>query len=426
MEKIPNDSSQEVVFDEVLDEADELDTTSSSSVEDIINTNNIEPLVDTEGFRRVALNRIIGMDRPYFKDGVDISPRDASLGFKHYEELLYEEVEASEGVVEMTLEQREIVNMVVDEMPAFLKRYGLENPVLVPASAISISDMSNLSDDDREKASTTAAFFSGEEQRVVFNGDVIKSKSNLEFAHILAHELVHLHSFHSLELKELKNDQGKVVRRKIRSRKSGLVNLTSETDTDGGQFLLDNFAQINEALTESLARHFTNTFLDKLPHVEDDIHEIKNELVRMYLDAKHRYPEKRIYVADTMTGLTYGKDSGEGGFDKVILRDSGSYEEEVEILKSTVRLVLSKAKLYQESIRHDSHKKIPGSLHDLLMSFEEEFDVTKFLTQTYFSGKQLNFARLSKFVSGKNFREIGKMTSLIDKRESKNPPPSVV
>lgn len=385
------------------------------STETKIRTNNMEPeLVD--GFRQVALHRFVGMDRPFYTENEDKEMRmDASHAFKHYEGVLKDKKEEWKTIIEKTPQQKEICRMILKELPGFLKEFGLEKPVQIPESAIQIFDMSSWSKEAREKAKKTPATWSTGAQLVRFNGDTAEGMSKLKFAAILVHELIHAQSFESLVVYE-RVDEEDAIKRTAEGRRSGFVNYSLEKNSQGKEVSVDNFAQLNEAVTESLAQHFMYKFLYKIPHLEADIEQINKELKEKYDAEKAKDPDINIYVEDNVTGLNYGDEYSEDM--KRLIIDSGSYWDEINRYKRATKAILKKAKKYQEQYVQTAETTEKGSLHNVLMGFNEEDDVVKFFSRAYFSGKQLDMARLIKYTTGKGFREFGESTNF---QKTRNP-----
>ena len=382
-----------------------------------IHTNNMEP-ERTYGYRNVALNRFVGMDTSELTDEKNTKegkPLTAMDAFSQFERTLYSANLGKDKLesIEKTPQQKEICEMIIRELPRFLEEFGLETPALIPESAVQIMDMSHLDQIERERSKRASAFWSPSQQRIYFNGDTVGDLSNLGFARKVAHELVHAQSFNSLESHKDMTEKDD-THRTVRKRRGGLVNYVHEKDVDDKDIGIDYFAELDEAVTESLAQHFIYAYLNKIPHIEDDIKSTNLKLQKVYHEEKAKKANTHISVEDNVTGLRFGDEESQDT--QQIVLNSGSYWKEIEQFKRATKFAAKKAEEYQEEFGKTNVISVQPILHNLLMSIHSDADVTKLMARTYFTGNQLDFARLATFVTKKDFREIGKQTSLVKKR----------
>ncbi len=347
-----------------------------------------------DGMLGSSLNRVVGLNR----EGDYPSTEKV---YKSFEEL-HATPSTAENIVEMTAEQKDIRDEVVELVPAFLKEFGLDVPVRTNTGRINAYDLSHFTDEARMREKKTHAKHSTSSQSIYFNGDVIESLGNIGFAKVLTHELVHQHAFESmvvLKNSAYKDGDNKTKRRSI-MRRSGLVfykDVNKGMDTEELPLLHDYFAEYNEAVTEMLARGFIARFLDNISHIESDKEAIMNELRKVYQEKKKVEPGKNILVRDAETNLTVGDDNPD--FEITGISKNAAYDAEIHRLEKIIHTV------------YNAKKDTYG--------WRDTLDVFKLFTKAYFSGQILQLARILKEVyPNDTFSEVGKATMMHGKKDS--------
>lgn len=369
------------------------DAAESASETSIVNTNNMSPDLDDGGFRRVALNRAVGFDHPHFANE-DLGIRDAKDVFAYFEDRLASNEMESGSEIEKNAEQKEICEFIIDEVPEFLREYGLETPVRIPETSIRILNMDSLEGEERARAKKFPGQWYGLTQKIDLNGDYVADNTNLKFAKVLIHELIHVQSFGSVVTRF--NEAETMF--SIEQRRGGLVSYTETRDKDGNPTLDDNFAYLDEAVTELLARRFLKEYINKIPHISEGVEKVKGEMQALYDKQKSENPKMMLRAVDIDTGIEYGDENPQ----YFLKKESPSYSTYVNMLVATLKKI---KRTYDDLPIEDPRKNRHG--------FPDDESVLKLVTKAYFTGHQLEFARLLKTVyPDMSYRYIGHNTRI--------------
>ena len=264
---------------------------------------------------------------------------------------------------EKTPEELEIINGVMSRMPDFVKKYG-GTPVQLKSEHIHIIDSNKLPEEERPKGTCSGrCSFRGQRIFVVRPADANK----LDFAQSVAHEIMHMNSFHSAVLDNKSNT--------ISERRSGF-----SIETKDGEESELYFRGINEAITEELTKRFDEEHFRMIPTLADTIKERdkcradwSSERISKGLKDNPRVIRNLSVVEE--------KD----GTDRV-MRVSWKYIEERKRLREIVA----------ELQRKNSEQ------------FELKEDAFSIFAEAYFTGKMLKVSRLvEKTFGGGSFKRLG-------------------
>jgi len=272
---------------------------------------------------------------------------------------------------EKTPEETEIINGILSNMSAFVRRYG-GVPAPIKIEHIHIIDLNKSTEGQTDSVKTMKGKvsllgrYSFPDQAVYIavmpEGDSRDSK--LFFAIRVAHELMHFNAFQSADLNLKENT--------VSERRSGF-----SVKVKGGEENKHYFEQIHEAMTEELTKRFDKEYFRSIPALGDDI--------------KQR-DTSRLENNDK-TGVTaYLFAKGKEGVAPY------AYPEERKKLKGTIKEIL---------------KKNPEQ-------FKSKEDVFNIFAEAYFTGKMMDVARLIEKTFGKgSFRKLGEETKTkkADKKE---------
>lgn len=259
--------------------------------------------------------------------------------------------------IEKTPEEIEIINGILTNLPAFVKKYG-GIPLPLKPEHVHIIDPHKLKSGIFEKLN---GFYSFELQAVFISG-ALSRKDNHRFANTLAHELMHFSGFQSINF----NSEDKTLRRRV----GGLSVMIKDNDKNSSYF-----HAINEAVTTELEKRFGEEYFKSIPPLADEEYE-KSKAMEDF------FSEETIN-SYTNTDLT------------MLCTEEYSYSNERE------KLIEILAEIRQKDPEQ----------------FESQEDVFKIFAEAYFTGKILKLARLIEKTYGKgSFRKLGAETESKTKR----------
>ncbi|MEN9649573.1 MAG: hypothetical protein RL094_540 [Candidatus Parcubacteria bacterium] len=284
-----------------------------------------------------------------------------------------------------TMEQLEIIVDVCNMLPDFLKEYGPEHPIQFKPEQIHIIDAENSSYPEerkeviRKRFKHTPAIWDAGGQYIAIDNNFIKRTSKIEFAHVLAHELIHGFGFASKHVVGKDAEKNKI---KLGDRRIGLEFMVNEEDGGGGKQLQSYFTDVNEAVVEELALRFMRVKSTSIKGLEEDIVERKKELEARQTEFSTQAGAPVIVVDNVI-----GEQVGSGA--EVYTREGGAYKKERRELEKANK------ELYE---KNKDRFNSPG-------------DVFRLFTKSYFSGRVLELARIIEATYGKGaFRKAGRKT----------------
>ncbi len=291
-----------------------------------------------------------------------------------------------------TKEQLEVIEDVIALLPEFLRQYGLENPINFSPRHVHILDIDKTDLPKSKKRELKKEYekypaeWSWSNQSIMIENGYAKKASPLEFAHVVAHELIHGLGFSSITVEELDEAHNDFD---YRQRRSGLVFISkSESENKSDATHIKNkdvlFDGINEAVVEELALRFIRSNLQQIKHTKKDI-----PYIQKILKKEKRYLEKKmgesLIVADELSGE---QTEGEG---KVHILSWPSYNKQRQEFDALLN------DLYQKN-------------HDRFESREEIFNL---FTRAHFTGRVLELARLiNSSYDDLDFRALGEKTKI--------------
>ncbi|MBU4204601.1 hypothetical protein KKE19_01520 [Patescibacteria group bacterium] len=298
---------------------------------------------EPEQERISSFSRITGASREEEKNFLEV-PGDK-----------FKEQKFQEWEKEKTPEEKEIVDVILEKLPEFVKQFG-GRPLKLTAEHVHIIDPGKLNEEEKKKNEKVKGRFNETKQMA----EVFPDVNQLKFAQAVIHEVIHFSSFQSLTLKRGTESGGKDL---LAIRKSGLAIRNHAND-----FFFD---EINEAMTDELSQRFEKKYFGKIPTLKDDL--MARDAIREKI--KGKYPELGKYTetTDPVTGEPLG-----GGY-------------------SNARIKLNNflGNIYARNI-------------DRFSSQKEVFEI---FAKAYFTGRTLSMARLVEKTFGKgSFRGIGKET----------------
>lgn len=310
-----------------------------------------------EGKRESGVVKIVGAE----------SPEQEKEILDSIKEIFEEEGKLDE--YEIDPEYQEIIKLLSEEIPKFAEQYGAE-PIKLDENKLVfhkqkqtiLSKIKNLMGNGRVRLGS----YDIETQRVDVVLDAIVDNP-LVFAHILAHEFLHFHSFQSLTAEK---NEDKTI---LYGRRVGLRIWKTSQD-----FVY--FNNLDEAVIEELTRRFDEKILRKasIPALRTEIE--KREKIKESLAAK------------------------------------GKEEEARELFALYSRRILA---ILEVRVSLDVYKTERKKLNDLIKElyeknreeFESEEDVFNIFAKASMSGNILPLARLIEKTFGKgSFRRLGEET----------------
>jgi len=250
-----------------------------------------------------AIRRIVGLPELDEKEILE----DARESFKNQDKLPFER--------EKTEREIHIISDVLSQLPDFLAEYGMKS-LEITLDHIHVVDEASLTQDERNlygiPDEAGGSYMEGRQGVVVFS-----SGDDLSFAERVIHEAIHMNSFSSVTHKD-----GSYALRRI-----GLT----VVDSEGERYFLN----LNEGLTEELAKRFDKKYSEgfpslseaaarrvefiasiKSPNPEADTDEIKSVVTQQEPDGQWKttvseyvYPEERYAFLELMKVL-YEKNQG--------------------------------------------------------------------------------------------------------------------
>ncbi len=177
-------------------------------------------------------------------------------------------------------ETRKLISDIIKNMGEFLLQYGVK-AVNVSPDNIAMLDYSKLTDEQKEeiKKENNQGGYYPWRQKIIANIDITK-KSSAELTEIIAHELIHLNSFQSLQTTS-KDDREMVLQRAkskelayLKRRRIGL-SIKDKENKELGVF-------IDEATTSELTARFCDFFFSK------------NETLKEAAEKKKKFIEENV------------------------------------------------------------------------------------------------------------------------------------
>jgi len=180
---------------------------------------------------------------------------------------VFEDTDVLEFERPKTIEEEIIAHWIIENLPKFLEAYGLEAPKLISYSDIRMID--SKKSDHKEISNLIemgggGAYIPGTNRVYALSGP----ENLLRSAHIIAHELVHAHSFSSVET-EL-DESGKNIY--THQRRFGLIIVNK--DEEFSNF----FMFLNEAITEELTRKFAEKYFPGFFLISEEFKKIQEKV----------------------------------------------------------------------------------------------------------------------------------------------------
>jgi hypothetical protein len=144
---------------------------------------------------------------------------------------------------EKTPEEIQIIKRILESMPEFVKRYG-GKPIDITLDHIKILDINKCDEETRKKFKESpdpGGYVNVGQFIYIFQDDDLN-----RFAIKVAHEVIHFNSFHSLQKRSRTENN-----LSFKLRRSGLTVIGKDNEF---------FGEINEALTEELAKRFCEEY----------------------------------------------------------------------------------------------------------------------------------------------------------------------
>lgn len=275
---------------------------------------------------------------------------------------------------EKTIEELSLIRQINEKMRSFVERYGGQFIEVRPEN-IHIIDKDKLDPDqwrhikkNMDVRSVPGKYNFGHESIGLL---LILGQNIYEFAQILTHEIIHFNSFQSVNVEwdDDKKEEGNLIERRV-----GMGMMSRKKEEESREY----FIQLNEAITEELARRFIRENFGEFPELAESIR-YRDEYIHN-IDAKNVEAED-VYIR------TFQKKKG---YWKSHLGISKTYEDERKFLDDLAR------ELYKKNVEQFSSKE------EVLSEF----------FKAALSGKVLSLARLVEKTFGKgSFRDIAIRTS---------------
>lgn len=186
---------------------------------------------------------------------------------------------------EKTAQEIEIIKGILDKMPDFIRKY---NGVPVNTTSEQIHFIDRKSDDEYVKKALKEgidAFFDLKSRQI----GVLDTENQLCNSRLLVHELMHLNSFQSLQLKDKK-------KKILCPRRSGLI----VHNKVGHQF----FSDIDEAVVEELTDRFDKEYFKSIPQLAKELKQ-REELRSALIDKNPQdkdFLRSAAFIANTPEG----------------------------------------------------------------------------------------------------------------------------
>lgn len=325
------------------------------------------PILPSEERVQSVVKRIVGLSR---KD--DAENRLLQL---YEERFLHDAIKKDpECEIDKTSEQIAILKRLCVELPDFLLKFGLEQPLNYSPEHFHLLDLSKLDlpKEMRDYHNKHPMAFLRLSQAIIMNNEIVIKRDKIDFLRKTAHELIHGQAFHSLEVPQTEGGT-------LRERRGGITFSLYDKE---GNFQTAFFNQINEAVTEQLARLYLRENVSKYPELAEDLEKVKQNLLKWKTIKEAEEGQSIIYV-DDVTGLTVGE--GHIGYSI----PEHTYEHERHMLKRLIDRIYA---------RNQDR-------------FSDPDEVFLIFTKAYFTGRVLELARLidSSF-DYIDFRELGELT----------------
>lgn len=241
-----------------------------------------------KGLTRRAPNKILN-----FGEDFDFFEAEMHEKVKKFENM----PSLKDSVIIPTIQEMEVMRSTVAYMREFIHTYG-GHPLALEAEDVFLLSKAAHEVFGTEKGSDNVLVLGKwlpEIQKVCIFGNVeIFDKNMLKFFSTLSHELIHAHSFHSVEHTADSDGETRIplVRTQneetgqyggLRSRRLGMGILNRE----GGYYLRD----WNEAMTEELNIRFEDAYASRIPFVKED-REFKTFVFKKLAEKKGKTPEQ--------------------------------------------------------------------------------------------------------------------------------------
>jgi nitrogen regulatory protein PII-like uncharacterized protein len=253
---------------------------------------------------------------------------------------------------EKTPEEREIIEAVIEKLLVFLNEYDVR-PLSLGVHHIHMIDKEKLSEKELEEVEkmfpTNTGFYLVEPQGVVML--TWKLLSPLEFAGIIAHELIHFLS-HNAVIIATDTEEGFVVHR---------IGLAVQNSREGfPEKGLGYFNDLNEAVAEELNKRFYSTYLGEISLLAEE-----HRSLRVFTDAE----VVGVCVEEAITP------DGMRGY--VAKTRNRGYKEARERLNTIITTIFENKKSYfsdrEEVFKIFARSAMTGDVKELALLVEEVF-----------------------------------------------------
>lgn len=289
-------------------------------------------------------------------------------------EKIFQEKRVSDFEREKTLEEKEVLLGVIEKMPEFIKSLGGYEIPFLNLNIFHFLDESKLTDEQRDEFTRGKGSYRIIDQEIF----IVPSKMNgslLALAQAVAHELIHLYAFNSLNLE--KADDLEVLLASIR--RYGFA--ISSREEPGFVF----FEDLNEAITVELEKTFDSLYLSKLSILEEE-----------YLNRERNKAE-------------IAKNGSETPADDIAYIYEGEKPQGVDFLEGEIAMYVN---YFSDK---ESRKKLWEIIDKIFEVMQEKFQnkdaVFKMFVRAYLRGELLEVAKVIEKVFGRgSFRDLAQET----------------
>lgn len=215
------------------------------------------------------------VSKPKRKTGVSkmvrFSEKDEKKAKEHFKDTFEKQSEKEIVKYERlkTEEEKKTIIDILAKMPDFIERYG-GTPIDITLDHIHILDSEKLDEDIRKKLDMTKDEYGGGgyklSSQLIY---IIDSGNNLYNAQAIVHEIIHFNSFQSIEL----TGKGKKI--------SSVRRIGFEIRRKDKKEVF--FREVNEAITEELAKRFDIQYFEDVPVISDEVKE-RNSIKKQFKD----------------------------------------------------------------------------------------------------------------------------------------------
>ena len=316
-------------------------------------TDNLPPENEEKRIRDSGISRVVTKD-----------PELGKLGLKIFKDI-FENKQLFEGSPEREKTEIELslIRQINERLKPFVERYGGEFIKVRPEN-IHILDPKKMSKEwwkiFKERfgeGDRGACFTFGQSITMI----LIRGEDEYCFSEALSHELMHLNSFHSVDVRDRNEEVG------FRERRTGMVVISKEGNKA-------YFQGINEAITEELTVRFARDNFSDFPELREGI------------DSRKSFAESFGENKPDLANIVIRSFQRKGRLWMYSIGDVKIYERERKYLKDVVASIFEKNR----------------------GRFPSEEDVFEIFVRAYFSGKMLELAKLVEDTFGRGaFRKMG-------------------